>query len=422
MKLTGTIFAFFVALMCMDAEAQPEQFNHDEAKVNPYALPALLKMQNGTEVSSPEMWMEKRRPELLELFRSEVYGRSPGRVVGTTAIVTKREEDALGGKAIRQEVTIRFGKNPRAPEMHLLIHSPKNATGAVPAFLGMSFRGNHTIHPDPGITIQSNAVPVKMSKDFERGAQQQQWNVERIIERGYALATIFYGDIEPDMADGWKQGVRGAQLEFEEGVFEPSQGERWGAISAWAWGLSRALDYLETDKLIDAKRVAVFGHSRLGKTALWAGAQDSRFAMTISNESGCGGAALNRRNFGETVRRINSSFPHWFCENFKKYNDREAELPIDQHQLIALIAPRPVYVASAAEDLWADPKGEFLGLLHAEPAYKLLGTDGLGITEMPAVNQSVQRRMGYHNRSGKHDVTEYDWEQYLAFADRHFKR
>jgi hypothetical protein len=235
-----------------------------------------------------------------------------------------------------------------------------------------------------------------------------------VIESGYALAILDRTQIANDDSQTYRDDVIDAF--HGPGPLAPDDGR---AIAAWAWGASRVLDYLRTDGAVDADRVAVAGHSRMGKTALWAGASDPRFAAVLSNNSGCGGAALARRDFGETVRQINTVFPHWFCQNHHGYNDRVADLPVDQHMLIALIAPRPVYVTSADEDLWADPRGEFLSCVHASPVYALLGEKGVESDVMPPLDEPQHGgRIGYHVRSGRHAFTEYDWRQFLKFADR----
>ena len=354
--------------------------NYDESKVGTYSLPSPLRCEDGTEVSTPAAWRDVRRPELLRLFGRYVYGPTPPTNEAVEYSV-EQENRVCDGQAIHKIVRINFPRLQKSFALQLWI--PQNATRPVPAFLGLHFR------------------PAELTT--------HRWPLDTIIARGYALATACYQDLEPDHLHGWESGFRAAL-----------PASTWGAIGVWSWGLSRALDYLINDEAINSRKVALLGHSRLGKTALWAGAQDERFALVISNNSGCGGAALSRRDFGETPDIITAAFPHWFCPNFAAFRGREDELPVDQHLLLAMIAPRPLYVASAAEDLWADPHGEWLACVEASQVWELFGLKGLDRKDEPAENENVGESIGYHRRSGKHDVTLFDWEQFSNFADQHF--
>jgi hypothetical protein len=391
---------------------------YDEAEVPRFELPDPLRFENGEQVETASDW-NRRRAELLSLFASEVYGKTViGRPDNMTCSPRKRVEGFLSGKAILEEIRIDFDGKEGGPFLDLLVVRPAGVpeTGS-PTIVALNFSGNHSLHPSTDITLseswmrmsssdrESGRIVDNRATEASRGFKASRWPLEMIVDQGVTLATFYYGDIDPDHHDEFQNGIHA--------VTGVPAADEWGSIGAWAWACSRVRDYLESREDIDQSRVAVFGHSRLGKTALWAGAQDERFALVISNNSGCGGAALSRRRFGERVSRINDSFPHWFCRNFRAYNEKESDLPVDQHQLVALIAPRSVYIASAEEDRWADPKGEFLSAYHASPVYELLGKKGIESKEQPGLHEPVGGSVRYHVRAGKHDVTDYDWEQYL---------
>jgi len=401
------------------------EVNFVEDKVPDYNLPDPLVCLDGTKVSDKRIWFEKRHPEILELFESQMYGKMPGKPEKMSFEIKSLDKDVLNGKATRKEISVVMENNHAEIQMDILMYLPNFAPKPIANFVALNFYGNHSIHQDPNITLSNRWMPTKIAykivkhraTEASRAVRSSKWPVEFIIDRGYALSTIYYGDIDPDFDDGFQNGVH--PLFYKKGQTKPATDE-WGSIGAWSWGLIRAMDYFESDDDIDNNRIIAMGHSRLGKAALWAGAIDQRFAMVISNNSGCGGAALYRRKFGETISYINSRYPHWFCKNFNNFIDKEDELPVDQHMLISIIAPRPVYIASAEKDLWSDPRGEFLSAKHAVPVYEMLGNDVFKVDEMPENHQPILSTIGYHIREGDHDVLQYDWEQYLNFADLHF--
>ncbi len=404
--------AIAVWALSLSAPAQ----NFDESKVAPYQLPDPLTCTDGTKVTTSRQWEKKRRPEVMEMFQSLMYGRTPKEKVKAEYTLMKEDTHWLGGKATVQQVKMHFTGNGSTHDAMLLIVRP-NAVKKTPVIFCYNFQGNAQT-----MGYDSSILPHASSSFYDQIWVNHDgcgvWDYERAVDRGYAIATMCYHDIHPDDPEYRGQSVAKLFAGYEEG--EQMRSDAWSAIGMWAWGASRVADYLEKQPWADKRHLAVMGHSRLGKTALWAGAQDTRFGVVISNESGCGGATLTRRNFGETLEIITGAFPHWFCPGFRNFVGKEHQMPFDQHELLALVAPRALYVASAEQDQWCDPKGEFLSAYHAGEVYHLYGYQGLDTTEQPGLHQPIMHRVGYHIRAGIHDVTCYDWSRYLDFCDRHF--
>ncbi|MBY0525203.1 MAG: acetylxylan esterase [Gemmataceae bacterium] len=382
-------------------------------------LPDPLIMLNGERVKTRDQWTDKRRPELKRLFQHYMYGVPPA-PMKIEAKVEREDPKAFDGKATLKEVTISFGP-PETPRIHMLLVVPNEKKGPVPAFVGMNFCGNHALVKDPKVRIPTawmyDRYPgVKDNKATEagRGTQVDVWALEQSIDRGYAVATFYNGDIDPDR----KEAREGIQPHLRKKDEKPGA-QDWGTIAAWAWGIQRAVDYLVTDKDIDKDRIAVVGHSRLGKTALLAAALDERIALSIPHQAGCGGTAPSRGTVGESVTKINTSFPHWFCGTFKDFNDKTDRLPFDQNCLVALVAPRPVLFSNAIEDTWANPEGQFQVLQAADPVYRFLDAGGLDAKKMPEPGKLIDSKLGYYIRPGKHSMTKEDWKVFLDFADKH---
>ena len=398
-------------------------------------LPDPLVMLDGTKVASKADWEAKRKPELKALFQHYMYGRIPPKPKAVFRIGESWSESGLpnfmDGKADIGESTLAFDADyrldPAKHRIHLLLILPHNRPGPVPVFVGMNFCGNHAvvdhakIHiPESWVYKSCAGVENERATEKGRGGQKDVWNVDLILERGYGLATFYSGDIDPDTAD-LGDGI--APRFFKAGPTMPA-GDDPATIACWAWGYHRVIDHLCTlDKLIDKDRIAVVGHSRNGKTALLAGAFDERIALVIPHQAGCGGTAPSRTTDpkAESVKRINTSFPHWFCDNFTLFNDDTSKLPFDQHCLLALCAPRPVLYSNAQEDQWANPSGQFEMLRAADPVYKLYGVEGLAKDARPEIGALVKSRLGYFLREGQHSMSREDWEVFLDYADAHLR-
>ncbi len=385
--------------------------NYREAMVGTYTLPDPLVFANGKPVRNAKDW-EKRRAEIVRLFEENQFGRSPDRPAGMTFDVFDKGTPAFDGKATRRQVTIYFSADKSGPKADLLIYTPAAAKKPVPLVLAVNFAANSSAVDDPGVKQGEVWNREKKRVPAQPGGIGR-LNVAPILERGFGVATVYYGDIDPDFLGGIPNGVRA--------LYPPPGDGDWGSIGAWAWGLSRAMDYFETDKAVDAKRVAIFGVSRLGKTVLWAGAHDPRFALVIASCSGEGGAAISRRNYGETIAHLTAPtrYPYQFAANYGKFGTRVNEFPVDAHMLISLIAPRPLLLQTGFTDGWSDPKGEFLAAVAAGPVYKLLGKQDLDTTEWPKPSEAVLHTLGYYMHPGGHGSAPDDWNIFLKFMEMH---
>ena len=415
--MRSPLLLLLIALTPLPALAQRPNTNYDEAAVKPYTLPDLL---GGARNAAD--WTSKRRPAIMAQFAEHVYGRIPAGRVAMRSSVTASGETPDGMGTWRQ-VRLDFGAAAQPttiPPLHVLLLLPRGKPRA-PVFVTLSFTPTHTLLPDKTIPLSTRWVRGgKPSTDADRGTAESRWPWPLILGNGFGVAVAYYGDLFEDHPEGLANSIiPGVERQLNPGLHSQRTDSSWNALGAWAWGLSRMVDFLEKEPEVDARHTVLVGHSRLGKAALWAGASDERFAIVISNDSGEGGASLARRNYGEHVADLNKSFPHWFAANYQKYSSDPGEMPVDQHQLLAAMAPRPVYVASAEADQWADPRGEFMALEAASPAYALFGVPSMQGTKWPGVNQPLIRgRQGYHVRTGKHDINAYDWQQYIAFARR----
>jgi hypothetical protein len=394
------------------------------------AWPDPLTMASGQSVRNADEFVSLRRPEILGLFSRDVFGVTPA-VKLPSRVQIDSTETALGGLAVRKQITISFGDRDQV-KAHLLIYLPAHAAKPVGVFVGLNFDGNQTVDADPGILLSTvwlrdpALVDVPLAKELSghirssgtsetRGSAAHQWQLRMILEHGFGLATAYAGDFDPDFIAGIGYGVRPLFFAADQRLPDPTG---WGSLGAWAWGMSRMVDYLEQDKNVDQARIIAFGHSRLGKAALWAAAQDTRFAAVISNNSGQAGATLSHRKVGEPIDHLILAFPYWFCPNYAHFLGNVDQLPVDGHLLLALIAPRPLYVASGETDPFSDSEGEFLAARAVTPVYHLFGKEGVEQTALPPLNHPVGGVVRYHIRTGGHDVTAYDWEQYLSFADK----
>lgn len=421
---SGALIALCAALLALASPARAADFPDFSALPEQPGLPDPFTMMDGTKVTSPEEWNEKRRPELKALFQYYVYGFSPP-PPGITVSETAPESTILNGKGRLRQITIAFNNLPApdAPRIHLALFMPSDTNGPVPVFLALNKCGNYTVLGDPAIVHNPDmwchdSCPKTIEEG--RGMKEDFWCIPYLLERGYAFATYHESDMDPDK-DDFTDGIQAA---YAAGF--PVAPDSWGTIAAWSWGLRRCIDYLVTDPDIDAKKVCVTGHSRRGKTALLTAALDERVALVDPHQSGTGGMALSRNNSQETTERINRVFPHWFCDAFTEFDNHESKLPVDQHLLAALVAPRALLDTAGLQDTWANYESALENIREADRVYKFLGAPGIvgeGVLQGPApLDPAKTGNLMQFRLDTKHTLNQDYWKGILDFADLQFAR
>ena len=396
--------------------------NYDEDKVGTYVLPDPLVLANGQPVTDATTWFNQRRPEILELYRKFIYGRIPDSAPTAHFAVASIDPETMGGTARIEHVVGHFGPGNDGPTVHLVLYLPAHATGPVPVLLHMIFFGNPALPGGPAPMFPPGLAPQLASPGRPaRRPGSEAGPIADILAHGYGYASFRYTEIEPDTkwgAPGRPIGIRAMAL--APGQTEPAPDE-WGTISAWSWGASRVLDYLQGDPAVDGKRVALIGHSRLGKTVIWTGARDPRFAIVYSSCAGELGTSLARRDFGETVDDMAANFPWQFAGNIQQFPAHWNKLPVDTHMVIALNAPHPVFIGGGTTDQWSDPRGEFLAEVAAGPVYRLVGKADLGSSDLKVEAPYITGDLGFHYHDGGHTISASDWKVFLQFTDKYFQ-
>lgn len=406
------VLCIFLCMECASPStllAQSKEWEKDviysEAQVLHEEVQDPLITVSGDRITTIEDWITEGRPQIMGMFATSVYGRVP---IAEDPIEVRFEEietdiDFFDNRCIRKLVTITCSNARGSVSMNMALYLPKNAKQQVPVLLRMGFAA-----------IEGSNIELENIQAYGRLGNGTP--LIDFLEKGFGVACIKGGEIVEDEI-GFRNSIHKL---FYHGRQSMPRADEWGVLGGIAWQFSRAMDYLETQEAVDSEKVAILGFSKLGKSTLWAGAQDQRFAMVLSQNSGCAGAALWNRKFGESLKYM-SRFPHWLCGNAHKFIGREEDFPVDQHMLLACIAPRPVYIVSGINDMWADNMGEYLSTHYATPVYELFGLKGQASLERPTINEAADdRALAYHVRSGGHGYYQYDWDQYLKFMDFHF--